>query len=482
MSESYGLPVRRDERPQIQRRYTEEIAEWAYELQFQDLPEEVVDKVKYMALDFVGQAIGGVSGKGQGDSTLAGDKALLRMVSLRPGDCTVIGAKKTVLPEYAAWINALTGRVLCVDDTHRWSIPTHLGQTAYGTAFAMSETVPTDFPTFATAVVIGHEVTAKLGMALQPRVYAIDAVEANTMGAVLQAAKILHLSKEQFVDCLGVAGFYAAGSMEYYGGRGSWPRMANYGWAGHTGILAALAVREGFPGQARMVEGPWGFLLARSTNPDWDILDRFGEPYEILRDAVKIYPTARNLSNVVDCVLQLVREHSLDAIDVAEVVVEMPEQLWMTTGTENRRHLTVTEEHLVSAYYWTAVPLLKKRAWFSEIEPEVFHAEETKEMMRRVQCIINDEFTRGYPDKLTTAVTVKTRDGRSHRVQRDYPKGEPEDPLTWEELVRKYDAIYDYCSRDLMSEERAAEIKHRVMSMEKEQDIGRLCKIFASDR
>ena len=154
----------------------------------------------------------------------------------------------------------------------------------------------------------------------------------------------------------------------------------------------------------------------------------------------------------------------------------------MTTGTENRRHLTVTEEHLVSAYYWAAVPLLKKRAWFSEIEPEVFNAQETKEMMQRVQCVINDEFTRGYPDKMTTAVTVKTKNVGSYRVQRDYPKGGPEDPLTWDELVQKFNAIYNYCSRDLMSEERVEEIQQRVMSMEQEQDIGQLCKIFASDR
>ena len=102
--------------------------------------------------------------------------------------------------------------------------------------------------------------------------------------------------------------------------------------------------------------------------------------------------------------------------------------------------------------------------------------------MARVRCIINDEFTRAYPEKLATAVTVKTKSGQTHKVQRDYPKGEPEDALTWEELLQKYDAIYDYCSQDLMSVGRATEIKQRLMGMEKEEDIGQLCKIFASDR
>ena len=66
MEEVKALPIWRDQRPQIKRKYTQEVADWAYNLKFSDLPAEVVDKAKYMALDFIGQAIGGISGKGRG--------------------------------------------------------------------------------------------------------------------------------------------------------------------------------------------------------------------------------------------------------------------------------------------------------------------------------------------------------------------------------------------------------------------------------
>ena len=60
-----------------------------------------------------------------------------------------------------------------------------------------------------------------------------------------------------------------------------------------------------------------------------------------------------------------------------------------------------------------------------------------------VQVIADDDLSSIFPDKQSAVVTITTNKGvYSERV--DFPKGEPENPLTEEEFRERYEALMSY--------------------------------------
>ena len=57
-------------------------------------------------------------------------------------------------------------------------------------------------------------------------------------GAAVTAAKLLHLSEEQMLSAVGIAGSMAAGSLEFLA-EGTWTKRLHPGLAAQNGILAA---------------------------------------------------------------------------------------------------------------------------------------------------------------------------------------------------------------------------------------------------
>ena len=78
-------------------------------------------------------------------------------------------------------------------------------------------------------------------------------------------------------------------------------------------------------------------------------------------------------------------------------------------------------------------------------------------------------------------MTIEFNDGRTLSTVVDYPKGEPENPLSQDELVGVCNALYDYCLTDVMSRGQFDEIVGRTQSLEGEQDLGAFCRLLAGN-
>ena len=157
-----------------------------------------------------------------------------------------------------------------LDDTHQAG-SIHPGVVMFSTAIAMSEIHPEiGIGQFVSAVVAGYEVATRLAMALQPKFhYELGfhpTATCGVFGAAVTAAKLLHLSEEQMLSAVGIAGSMAAGSLEFLA-EGTWTKRLHPGLAAQNGILAAKLAAEGFRGPATILEGRDGFLSAYSRRP-----------------------------------------------------------------------------------------------------------------------------------------------------------------------------------------------------------------------
>ena len=72
-----------------------------------------------------------------------------------------------------------------------------------------------------------------------------------------------------------------------------------------------------------------------------------------------------------------------------------------------------------------------------------------------------------YPSKWPSWVEIDTKDGRTVRSDVEYPKGDPQNPLSWDELKDKFRTL----TQTVISSERQEEIIKVVESLESVDDI-----------
>ena len=455
---------------------TQALAQFSAELTFEDLSPEVVDWAKYLCLDFAGVTLRG--------STTPSAEAVVRAIEQigRPGPSVIIGTGIRALPEYAALANGTAFHSIELDDVNN-EASLHPGVVAYPTALAMADVAPVDGKAFIAAVTAGYDVIVRLGRALKPAEHYGRGFHptgtCGAFGAAAVAARLLGLKRDNFTYALGIAGSQAAGSMEFLA-QGAWTKRFHPGWAAHGGIWAALLAQAGFLGPITIIEGENGFLHGYSGNPDPDLVIKdLGEEFQITRTGIKPHACCRYNQGPIDCVLDLGRRYHVKAQDVEEVrvgilsagynIVAAPEQ-------QKRNPISVVDMQF-SMPFAAAVALLYGRASLSEYAPGMGLRPDVRDLMARVRCVRDPTLDAVFPRQWPAWAEVRTKDGRTLRSETQYPKGDPENALTWDELKQKFVDL----SASVISASHQREIISAIEALENMRDVRDLAALLATE-
>jgi len=419
---------------------TERLAAWVAGLRWVDLPPAVRDAAPYFLLDYLGNAIGG----SRAESSAAMGR-FLRGLGLA-GAATAIASELRLPPQYAALWNGQAAHCLESDDTHQAS-SSHPGASVWSAALAAGELTSASRERVFTAAVAGYEVVGRLGAALGPaQHYARGFHPTGTCGALgcaAVAANLLGLDGAATANAFGIALSQGAGSMEFLSG-GAWTKRFHPGWAAHSGLLAALLAREGFTGPRAAIEGKDGFLRSYSDAPRAElVLHALGSDFQILRTSIKAHACCRYKQAPIDGLLALVRQHRLAPSDVARITIGV---LGAGFGIiAEPRAQKLAPQSVVDAQfsmpYGAAVALLHGRASIREYAPEVLGDPAVRHEMEKVVCVRDAALDARFPRQWPAWTEVETSDGRRLRAAIDYPKGDPENPLSDDELAAKFEEL-----------------------------------------
>jgi len=417
---------------------TQEFAELLSTISYDTLPASVLERTKLAMLDFLGLAARG----SRVESTLV----VRRWVSQATtgGPATVIGTGERRPAEYAALLNGAAAHSLELDDIHNGA-SLHPGVVIFPTALAVASVFPCEGKKFLAAVVAGYETMARLGETLQPQVHYArgfhPTATCGVFGAAVTAAKIMDLPVAGLVTAMGIAGSQAAGSHEYHAGGGTWTKRFHPGWAAHSGIIAAGLAKAGFRAPTTILEGRDGFLHAYSGDPVPErLLDGFGKPYAIMATGMKPYACCRYKQGGIDGILEIVRRHNLKPEDIKSIRVGLvgpaiPIIAEPSAVKQNPRHVADAQ---FSMPFGAAVAAVFRRASLSEYTENVLGDPRVQDMMQRVTCYHAPDLDASYPRLWPTRVEIETFFGLRDSVRLDTPKGDPENPLTKEEVEDKF--------------------------------------------
>jgi 2-methylcitrate dehydratase PrpD len=368
--------------------------------------------------------------------------------------------------------NGTSSHAIEMDDVNN-EASLHPGVVVFPAALATSEMVGETGKKFIEAVVLGYEVMIRLGKALGPEnSYKRGFHPTGTcgpFGSSVAASKILGLGEKGLLSALGIAGSQAAGSMEYLA-QGAWTKRFHPGWAAHSGMIAAQLARKGFRGPTSIIEGRDGFLHAYSNGADASkVLEGIGSGFEILRTSVKPHGCCRYMQPPIDAILKIVKENDLDPERVEKVTVGILRagaHLIAEPLEEKYRPQSIVDAQF-SMPFGAAVAVLYRKAGLREFHLSKIRSEEVKRMMRRVECVVDPDLDKTFPKQWCATAEILTKDGKRYFIKIEYPKGDPENPLTWEEMIEKFHSL----SNGSLTKGRRIKIVDQVRGLEKIQDL-----------
>ncbi len=452
---------------EVKMEVTSEIIQKCHDINYDMLTADVVDRVKYLVLDFIGVAARGALS----NSSASVHRFIMNLDNARDG-AVVIGTNLKISPSYAALSNGTAAHSLELDDVVN-EASLHPAVAIMPTALAAAHISGCSGKELIAAITAGYEVMIKLGVAMDPAAQYARGFHptgtCGTMGAAVTAAKVLRLDQKAMINALGIAGSQAAGSMEFLSD-GAFTKRLHPGWAAHSGIIAALLARENFKGPGTIIEGRFGFLHAYSSaSKTARVLQNWGDPYEVLHTSIKPHACCRYKQGPLDGILKIVGENNLDVSQIEKVtlgILNAGFALVAEPESQKTNPKSVVDAQF-SMPFGAAMAILNGKATLDEYTMENVNSARVKELMGKISCVKDPDLEKEFPKKWPASVSLRTKDGKTYYTRIDFPKGDPENPLTWEELIDKFRNLIT----PLFPDARQTEIIERVRSLEKEEDL-----------
>lgn len=434
------------------------LAEFVASLRFEDIPDGVVAKTR----DHVRDAIAGEIAASSVEDVAGPMVALLDEFG-GAEQATIVGYGSKVPVPHAAMANAMLGHGMELDDAHRGAL-TKCGATIVPAVMAVAENLGSSGREAVAATVAGYDVMIRIGVAVNPSHRQRGFHSTGTMsafGTAAAAGKLMGLDAVQMADALGLAGMQAAGLQAFLDD----PCMAkplNAGKGAFNGVLAALLAARGFTGPHRILEGREGFFNAYADEVDTSQLaEGLGTDFKIAEVAFKPHAACRWAHSAIDAMQALLHEHSLSAERIERIVVRSCELASRQSYDVDPTSLNAA---LSSTPYAIAVAITEGTNQLADYR-RAFSDPSTAKLARSVEMVVDPDC--GVTGRAAT-VEVDLRGGGTLSHQVAEPKGEPEVPMSANELETKYYSLVT----PLLPRERAEQLADLIGSLDQLDNAG----------
>lgn len=430
------------------------IAEFAVGLTYEQLPAEVVNEAKRYLYDSIGCAYGAHHTK---------DVAIMRDIYREMGgreEATLIGFGDKMPAVNATLVNSLMVRALDFNDIYWKEDPSHPSD-IIPAALAVGEMVNASMKDVIVAIVLAYEFEQRLCEFAKPGVRERKWHHATLTQFVspIVAGKLLGLTVDQMVNAIGINGAHNHTIGCPTAGKLTMMKNTVDPMAVQTGVFAALMAQRGYTGTEAVFEGKEGFMDV--FGPDWDLdalVGHLGDRYKILECSMKAFPTEALTHTHITCAIKVVSEHDIHPDQIEQVTITTIARACdiLFDPHKYRPESRETADH--SLPYCIAAALVDRKITTNSFSDETMKDPRIWNVIDKIKGEASVEFEAMFPAKQPSKVVVRLTDGREFSEYLEYPKGDPREPMTIEDLDNKFDAL----SSKLLTPERMTEVKDAV--------------------
>ena len=299
---------------------------------------------------------------------------------------------------------------------------------------------------------------------------------AGILGVAALAGRMLQLNPKQMLHALALA-FNRSGGSFQSNIDGALAVRAVMGFASQGGIVCAQLAKRGITGPENFLKGKFGyFYLFGEDKYDTEIL--FGDwakRLEIKKIQFKRYPTCWNNTSSIDAMLKLVKEKDLVPDDVDRIDVTITPHQYRLVGHPFQAGDNLRVNAQFSAQYSVAAVLVRMALRLEHFDEPAIRDPRIMAVIDRIDVTADPELQE--KGRNAAVVRVKTKDGMTHEEIVLSPRGRPENPLTREDHIERFNQCFDYAG---MPRENAERILSMVLQLEDLPDVRALIPLILS--
>ena len=451
-----------------------QMAKFALDLKYEDLPANVITEVKRYLYDSIGCAFGGYYSRDV-QSIL---KIYQHMEGIPEATLLVSGAQMPAL--HATLINSLAIRALDFNDIYWKEDPSHPSD-LIPAALSAGEMMGSTMQEVIVAIVLAYEFEQRMCEFAVPGVRERKWHHATLTQFVapIVAGRLLQLTEDQLVNAIGISGSHSHTIGCPTAGMLTMMKNTVDPLAVQAGLFAALMARENYTGTEEVFEGKEGFMDV--FGPDWDVdklVGGLGENFKILECSMKAFPTEALTHTHISAAMQVVKEHGIEPEDIEEVRITTLARAVDILFDPHKYNPTSRETADHSLPYCVARAIIDGRITPQSFDDEALFDPRIKALIHKIKGEASDEFEKMFPEKQPSRVVIRTTKGAEHEVYLEYPKGDPREPMTDEDLDNKFYGL----TEAHLSDEGRDRIKETIWECENLPGVGRFMAGMVADR
>ncbi len=403
----------------------------------QTVPDAVMARARYSLLDYIAV-------------TCAGSKFQKEKLSRyfdfampEEGRFKAIGTGKDLVLKEAVFLNGLNAHALDFDDGTNSGI-IHLGSPVFSLLIPLAQRYDTTVADMLRAAITGYEASYTMAVSIQPGHKAMGyhaTGTCGTLGSAIAASYMLGFNDEERFQAFSSACVAASGMLKVLDD-GSELKPYNVAKTSLLSLTALQLAKSGFKGHADPLGGR-GFFKMMTGKEDIELKPvMLNGSYAIMKSYTKPYASCRYTHPSVEAAI-----HLRDKINVEDI--ERIDIKTYSLAVSGHEHTDIPGSYSakMSIPYSTAVGLIYGKAGLQEFAEDVVKDPEVIALTKKVSVTSDDELSAVFPGIQAAVVSIKTKDGEyTERV--DFPKGEPENPLTDKEFRDRYFGLMDYAGVD----------------------------------
>lgn len=411
--------------------YLDELARFAAETTFEDLSEDAVGAARDVTLDTFGAIAAGME---EPENLQLASWASANML---PASAGILATPHRVSPMGAALVNATAGVALEMDEGNRFG-GGHPSIHVLPGLLAVSEQTGASGSEFMTALIVGYEITSRLGGATSayPNVHSHG--HWGAPGTAAAIGRLKGLSAQDIRGVINVAASMSPANTWTNAFEGATVRNLYPGRSSMQGVLAVDLYQCGFTALDDAPSDVYGTILGESFDPVQAVAGLGGE-FRIQQNYFKLHACCRYNHATLDAVVDAMVDSNIEPADVDSVTVDVQ---WMLDGM-----LGGYPQNMLAAKfnipYAVAAALVTGRTDITVFRPEVIAEPPIRAAFDRVTVRVGDASRQQAVTGPSASVEIRTIGGDSHNASVTSIRGDYGSPIPRSDIVDKFNFLVE---------------------------------------